>query len=182
MSIIPNISYLVRGSLISFYHGSTRQFRMLLLSLILYLFHIFSNTNAVPLSVIPDITIQQCTCPDQRTIWDIIWSCLVTIFSCCWVSVHPNMPGPDDSLTKKALRRLKLMLWSIFAPEGGFMLYDRDTAIGILGPRQLEDIFTRGKSQYFWLKRRLGWPLIHNHYLLLEFPCSQATCWQQKNH
>ena len=28
---------------------------------------------------------------------------------------------------------------------GGFMLYDRDKAIGILGPRQLEDLFTKGK-------------------------------------
>ena len=90
---------------------------MLLLSLILYLFHIFSNTNAVPLSVITDITIQQCTCPNQCTIWDIIWSCLVTIFSCCWVSVHPNMPGPDDSLPKRVLQHLELMLWAIFAPE-----------------------------------------------------------------
>ena len=27
------------------------------------------------------------------------------------------MPGPDDSSTKKALQRLELMLWSIFAPE-----------------------------------------------------------------
>ena len=90
---------------------------MLLLSVILYLFHIFSNTNAAPLSIITDITITQCTCSNQRTIWDIIWSCLVTIFSCCWVSVHPNIPRPDDSLIKKALRRLELMLWSIFAPE-----------------------------------------------------------------
>ena len=90
---------------------------MLLVSVILYLFHIFSNTNAAPLSVIANITIEQCTCPNQRTIWDIIWSCLVTIFSCCWVSVHPNMSGLDDSLIKKALQRLELMLWAIFAPE-----------------------------------------------------------------
>ena len=28
---------------------------------------------------------------------------------------------------------------------GGFMLYDRDKAIGILGPRQLEDLLTKGE-------------------------------------
>ena len=27
-----------------------------------------------------------------RTIWNIIWSCLATIFSCTWVTVHPNVP------------------------------------------------------------------------------------------
>ena len=29
-----------------------------------------------------------------RTIWSIVWSCLVTIFSCTWVAVHPNIPCP----------------------------------------------------------------------------------------
>ena len=29
-----------------------------------------------------------------RTVWNIIWSCLTTIFSCTWVAVHPNIPCP----------------------------------------------------------------------------------------
>ena len=29
-----------------------------------------------------------------RSIWNIIWSCLVTIFSCTWVAIHPNVPCP----------------------------------------------------------------------------------------
>lgn len=29
-----------------------------------------------------------------RTIWNIIWSCLATIFACIWVAVHPNIPQP----------------------------------------------------------------------------------------
>lgn len=29
-----------------------------------------------------------------RTIWNIIWSCLVTIFACVWVAIHPNIPQP----------------------------------------------------------------------------------------
>ena len=32
-----------------------------------------------------------------------------------------------------------------FIQMGGFMLYDRDKAIGILGPRQLEDLLTKAK-------------------------------------
>lgn len=29
-----------------------------------------------------------------RTVWNIIWSCLITIFACIWVAVHPNIPQP----------------------------------------------------------------------------------------
>ena len=54
---------------------------------------------------------------DQRSIWDIIWSCLATIFACSWVSVHPNIPPPGASAVKVAIRRLELMAWSIIAPE-----------------------------------------------------------------
>jgi len=59
----------------------------------------------------------QCMCFDQRSIWDIVWSCLVTIFACSWVSVHPNIPGRGESKAKIALRRLELMFWAIVAPE-----------------------------------------------------------------
>ena len=39
------------------------------------------------------------------------------------------------------------------------MLYDRDTAIGILGPCQLEDIFTRGKIAVPLVKEEVGMAL-----------------------
>lgn len=29
-----------------------------------------------------------------RTVWNIIWSCLITIFACIWVAIHPNIPQP----------------------------------------------------------------------------------------
>ena len=79
----------------------------------------FTNTSAAPFSIISNIEIQQqqSVYLHQRTIWDIIWSCLVTIFSCAWVSVHPNIPGPDDSRIKKVFQRLELMFWSIICPE-----------------------------------------------------------------
>ena len=77
-----------------------------------------TNTNAAPLSTsIVNIATPECLCPDQRTIWNIIWSCLATIFACSWVSVHPNIPGPDDSWIKRIYSRLELMFWSIVVPE-----------------------------------------------------------------
>lgn len=63
-----------------------------------------------------DLTIYECP-SDQRTVWAILWSCLATIFTCTWVSVHPNIPGPNDSEWKVTKRRAGLMIWAILAPE-----------------------------------------------------------------
>jgi hypothetical protein len=40
------------------------------------------------------------TCNDIqncRTRWDIIWSCITTVFLCTWVAVHPNVPEPVET-------------------------------------------------------------------------------------
>ncbi|KDR70363.1 hypothetical protein GALMADRAFT_76245 [Galerina marginata CBS 339.88] len=97
---------------------------MLLIVITLYLFQGFFNADAAPLSTIfprqnsTDLGApQECICPNTRSQWDIIWSCLATIFLCTWVSVHPNIPALGESWWKKSSRRLELMFWSIIAPE-----------------------------------------------------------------
>ena len=54
---------------------------------------------------------------NQRSTWNILWSCLATIFACTWVSIHPNMPSPKDGRIRIALQRLELMVWAIMTPE-----------------------------------------------------------------
>jgi hypothetical protein len=50
--------------------------------------------------------------------WNIIWSCLVTIFVCTWISMHLNIPAPHEKwYTMVALRRLKGMVVALVAPE-----------------------------------------------------------------
>ncbi|CAA7268754.1 unnamed protein product [Cyclocybe aegerita] len=61
--------------------------------------------------------VSSCTCPDTRTIWNVIWSCFSTIFICTWLSVHPNVPGPQESPWAIRGRRLKLMIWAFIGPE-----------------------------------------------------------------
>ena len=98
---------------------------MLLVLTLVYLFHGF-KTHAVPLTIIPaesssnaTVTISSlstpaCICPaDQRSIRDIFWSCLATIFACSWISVHPNIPAPNESRWRVFLRRLELMFWAL---------------------------------------------------------------------
>jgi len=59
-----------------------------------------------------------CDDPDGcRSLGDIIRSCIVTILLCTWVSMHPNIPSPDERWPRLALRRVGLMLLSLFVPE-----------------------------------------------------------------
>ncbi|KAJ7117540.1 hypothetical protein C8R44DRAFT_559740, partial [Mycena epipterygia] len=52
-----------------------------------------------------------------RRLFDIIWGCLTTIFACTWVSVHPNVPPPNQGQLSLLWRRLRVMLIAILAPE-----------------------------------------------------------------
>ena len=97
---------------------------MLLILAFLYILQRFTQSGAAPLSInfarqttIDSLLSRDCVCPDVRSVWDIVWSCLVTIFACSWVSVHPNITGKNGPWRKKYLHRLELMAWAIIAPE-----------------------------------------------------------------
>ena len=98
---------------------------MLLIFTLIYLFHEFQSHAASFASILQEpsnnstiIITQACICPaDQRTIWDILWSCLATIFACSWVSIHPNIPDPNESSRRIFLRRLELMFRAVVGPE-----------------------------------------------------------------
>ncbi|KAF9004260.1 hypothetical protein BDQ17DRAFT_1241543, partial [Cyathus striatus] len=54
---------------------------------------------------------------NQRSILDIIWSCLMTLFLCTWVAVYPDVPGRFETNKKILMQRLKAMCWTIMFPE-----------------------------------------------------------------
>ncbi|KIK53940.1 hypothetical protein GYMLUDRAFT_178298 [Collybiopsis luxurians FD-317 M1] len=54
---------------------------------------------------------------DCRTLLQIVWSCISVLIACTWVSVHPNVPGPDDSSWKVFRRKIGLMIIALIAPE-----------------------------------------------------------------
>ena len=121
---------------------------MLLVITLVYLFHGF-KTHASPLtSVLAEsssntttasvLRTPACICPaDQRSIWDILWSCLATLFACSWVSVHPNVPAPHESGWRIFLRRLELMFWAVIGPEMIITWAFRQW----LGARRLENLY-----------------------------------------
>ncbi len=66
----------------------------------------------------------------RRTIWNITWSCLTTIFLCTWVAIHPNIAFRTekdnmgwferwiwDPLGGSLVYKLQLFCWALFVPE-----------------------------------------------------------------
>ena len=54
-------------------------------------------------------------CPVERSLYKIVWSCVLTTIICAWVSVHPNVP--PSGYWKGLSRRVKVMIWTTIAPE-----------------------------------------------------------------
>ena len=104
------------------WNDSGQPFPMLVLLSILYfsLWAIGASPLPLPIDISnapTGVQLPSCTCIHQRSITDILWSCFATLFACTWLSVHPNMPGPDEGRLKVALRRLETMLWALICPE-----------------------------------------------------------------
>ncbi|KAJ7196252.1 hypothetical protein GGX14DRAFT_376292 [Mycena pura] len=94
-----------------------------ILLLTLLLSHIKISTQEHTLLELRDLSD---TCNDinsSRTLYSIIWKSLITIFACVWVSVHPNIPPPEDVLEPPSSwmtffrRRVKFALIAVIAPE-----------------------------------------------------------------
>jgi len=94
---------------------------MLLLLLVAYFAHNATQALTIPLeleyqsdTLFPRLGDQYF---DDRTVWSIVWSCLVTLFACSWVAVHPNVPRATDSEALILGRRLATMGYMLLAPE-----------------------------------------------------------------
>ena len=82
---------------------------MLFLIFVYYLVH-SASIDAGPSFDDRSSAVYHCTdLTHCRTIWNIVWSCLVTIFSCSWVAVHPNIPCPK---TRKANGWIERCIWN----------------------------------------------------------------------
>jgi hypothetical protein len=92
------------------YKSPPRTCRML----ILFLLFKFHSIGAVPIPLQAEPSSQDDL--SKRSLYSIIYNCFSTIFICVWVSVHPNIP-PRQCGTRALWRQLKLMAWSLIAPE-----------------------------------------------------------------
>ena len=94
---------------------------MLFLLFVYYLVQsTYVDTSPVP-SINNNLLVGNC-CTDLThccTIRNIVWSCLVTIFSCTWVAVHPNVPCPVkwNLVISFARYCLPLFICALLVPE-----------------------------------------------------------------
>jgi len=72
----------------------------------------------LPGNHLPSIFIRDKSEFDTRSIYNILWSCLSTLFTCTWITVHPNIPAPGDSQRWAVIRRrLAIMGYFLLTPE-----------------------------------------------------------------
>ncbi|KAI4156040.1 MAG: hypothetical protein L6R39_001156 [Caloplaca ligustica] len=55
--------------------------------------------------------------PNQRGTIDIIWSCLLVIFTCVWTVLHINIPKQGEGYWAIVFRKCRWAGFAIFAPE-----------------------------------------------------------------
>ena len=78
----------------------------MLFIVLLYYLALYIRASPIPPNICPSLESNSCAdVTHTRTIWNIIWSCLATIFSCTWVAVHPNMPCPKKREAKNRFQR-----------------------------------------------------------------------------
>jgi hypothetical protein len=96
--------------------------------------------------------VHTCDCsnaPNQRSLFNIIWGCLVTVFACTWISVHPNVPSLSDSYLTIMRRRIRIMINALIVPEGVMYWAMRQW----LGSRKLARRYKGQSSHILWITR-----------------------------
>ncbi|KAF8154285.1 hypothetical protein B0H34DRAFT_721266 [Crassisporium funariophilum] len=98
-----------------------------------------------------------------RSIWDIIWSCLATLFACTWITIHPNLPAPSDGKLTLFARRLGVTAFALVAPEVLFVLAARQWFAA-------SEIAKKHREKRQWTKTH-GFFLIMGGFMLHENGC-----------
>ena len=113
---------------------SSLSLTMLFLVFIYYLVQGASESiDANPIPSLDKLSLESNHCTDLthcRAVYNIIWSCLITIFSCTWVAIHPNIPclkrREANSWVERYIRnpllsfaehRLPLFICALLVPE-----------------------------------------------------------------
>ncbi|KAI9507959.1 hypothetical protein F5148DRAFT_980654 [Russula earlei] len=94
-----------------------------------------------------------------RSLGNIIWSCAVTLFLCTWVSVHPNIPSPDETWLQVTMRRLGLMIAALLIPEAMIALALRQRLAA-------DELAEKYKGEFQYLKSP-GWTITHGFFAIM---------------
>ena len=54
---------------------------------------------------------------DDRGPWSILWTCLITVFLCCWTSICVNCQSAADTHWDRFRDKLNLAVFCIIGPD-----------------------------------------------------------------
>ncbi|KAF8327814.1 uncharacterized protein EI90DRAFT_2927562 [Cantharellus anzutake] len=90
---------------------------------------------------------------NYRTMWGIVYSCLLTVFACIWTAAHPNLPHSDGDASVFE-SRVSLMIISLVSPELTLMnAWDQFVASRIISKK---------------CKMVEGWTLTHSYFIVMN--------------
>jgi len=79
--------------------------------------HRYAPSLRIPGDISSGLNVGCSTCPETRTVPQLLWMCASTLILATWVSVHPNVAPRGASMFRAATLRLGAMLMTILAPE-----------------------------------------------------------------
>jgi hypothetical protein len=108
--------------------------------------------------------------PRIRTIYDILWSCLLTIFACTWTSLHPNIwLGP--TLFESIVWKILLMGMALLAPELVVLWAIRQWAAARDLANQYKGIYFSDRARFKFFSsivyQDFGWTQTHGHFAIM---------------
>lgn len=84
---------------------------------------------------------------DSRSSWDILWTCLSTIFACTWAALHLHVP--ERTFTKQGKARVRVFAWfgALLAPELMIIYAAVDFHYARVIVKRCNDAFAAKKTQ-----------------------------------
>ena len=155
---------------------------------LLFLYYLLQgpSIDAGPMPTIENCLLVGNNCNDLahcRTIWNIIWSCLVTIFSCTWVTIHPNVPclkkwnvngwiqrcvgNPLQSFVE---HRLPIFICALLVPEYMLAWSIKQFLVTQKITKSEFELWVKFLSIAMILSKSLleqGWPMMHGFFIIM---------------
>ncbi|KAG1840874.1 hypothetical protein C8R48DRAFT_679441 [Suillus tomentosus] len=90
---------------------------LVLFCIFLYLVGVIQAAPATNTTTSTSSDVLEATSFTNRTLWNIVSSCVLTLFACIYSAIHPNIPSPKDSPVLILWRRLGIMIMALIVPE-----------------------------------------------------------------
>ena len=110
--------------------------------------HSFTTYDGIDYGFVPE--------PHGCGTFNILWTCLTTLFLCTWTVQHLNIPNPKDSRLKKLLRKVGWMIFTAIAPE-----YTTVNALYQYVQARRSVATVKAQFGYEW------WTMMHTYYALM---------------